>query len=614
LRIVIIATLLVSAAMGAGALAEEQGTAGTPFEVVREHVDVDVDSDGTYVETREVGFRALDATGQKMMQERSLSYIDGLQNLEVESAYTLKSNGEKIDVPANRILRGYGATSKPGFEDARTITIIYSKLDVGDETFLVTRLKQKTSLFKGHFAQRQEYARSIKISDVQVTLTAPQDFPLKIDAMGLSGGDRQSSDGKFRWFWTYGSPAPTPYLPDNVIGPEDEPHLAISSLPDYAAVASAYVEHFKGKATVTSDIQALADGLTSGLTDRRAQAEAIYDWVSRNISYVNIVLGAGGFTPHAASDVLRTRYGDCKDHVMLLEALLAAKGIQSGPVLISSGGSYALSKVPSPYYFNHLIAYVPEFQLFLDSTARYVPFGVLPTQDADRPVLLVATGELSTTPRVSAENSTISVTVAVKFDADGSAEGHSSVTAKGDVAYIHRALVGAIPSDRESEVFRTTLGPGSETHIDRGNLDALADPLSYTLNFRIPSVAVFPGPGAVSRDVGFQPVSFVKAITGTLPPSRSSPYACSSVTATETATYDFPATVKVTAVPKPTLLQTEDIRLDAHFQIKTPHAVIGVTNLRIDHPRGFCTPEYYGRVRSSLAQMAANLRGQILYK
>ena len=97
------------------------------------------------------------------------------------------------------------------------------------------------------------------------------------------------------------------------------------------------------------------------------------------------MLGAGGFTPHAATDVLALHYGDCKDHVMLLEALLAARGIVSNPALIAAGGAYVLPDGPSPFYFNHLITYVPEFRLFLDSTAHYAPFGVLPLPDADRP-------------------------------------------------------------------------------------------------------------------------------------------------------------------------------------------------------------------------------------
>ncbi len=41
--------------------------------------------------------------------------------------------------------------------------------------------------------------------------------------------------------------------------------------------------------------------------------------------------------PHKAVDILRNRYGDCKDHVALFGALLQAVGIRSEPVLLNLG-------------------------------------------------------------------------------------------------------------------------------------------------------------------------------------------------------------------------------------------------------------------------------------
>lgn len=75
--------------------------------------------------------------------------------------------------------------------------------------------------------------------------------------------------------------------------------------------------------------------ITSGISDRRRQAEAIYQWVAQNICYVAVYLGNGGLEPNSASSVLSNRYGDCKDHIMLLEALFAAQGIVSTLVLLT---------------------------------------------------------------------------------------------------------------------------------------------------------------------------------------------------------------------------------------------------------------------------------------
>ena len=50
--------------------------------------------------------------------------------------------------------------------------------------------------------------------------------------------------------------------------------------------------------------------------------QRLYHWVSRNIRYVALNIDVGGFVPRPAQAVLEHRYGDCKDHVVLLEAAL----------------------------------------------------------------------------------------------------------------------------------------------------------------------------------------------------------------------------------------------------------------------------------------------------
>ncbi len=46
---------------------------------------------------------------------------------------------------------------------------------------------------------------------------------------------------------------------------------------------------------------------------------------AQNIRYVAVYLGNGGLEPNSAQSILDNHYGDCKDHVTILEALLAAK-------------------------------------------------------------------------------------------------------------------------------------------------------------------------------------------------------------------------------------------------------------------------------------------------
>lgn len=349
LRFVVPVMLTASGSVLAQDASSPRDSASAPFEIVKSHSDIDVSDDGSYVEADETAFRVLDSRGQKSLQQTTLTYTEGLQTLEVESAYTLKADGQKIAVLPDQILRGSGATSAPGFEDLKTLTIVFPRLDVGDEVVLSIMKKQLVPLFAGNFAMRVDFGRAVKTDDAQITLTAPKNgIPLRIDAVGLEGGQPAEYAGKNRWVWHYHNDSPVIYPLDSVMATDDRPHLVASSFPSYQAVGAAYGDHFAGKANVTPEIESLAGQLTRGIQDRRAQAKALYDWVAANINYVDIVLGAGGFTPHAAADVLALRYGDCKDHVMLLDALLAAKGIPSEPALIGAGGPTCSPSFPRP--------------------------------------------------------------------------------------------------------------------------------------------------------------------------------------------------------------------------------------------------------------------------
>ena len=141
---------------------------------------------------------------------------------------------------------------------------------------------------------------------------------------------------------------------------------------------------------MTPKVSALADQLTQGVTDRRAQAQKLYEWVSAHIRYVGIELGTGSFVPHDVDSIVANGYGDCKDHDVLLQALLKAKGIESQSILINSGNNYTMPDTASFATLDHVITYIPEFRLYLDSTAVVAPFGILPMAEYGKPMVVAA--------------------------------------------------------------------------------------------------------------------------------------------------------------------------------------------------------------------------------
>jgi transglutaminase-like putative cysteine protease len=596
-------------------VAPTPSASGPAVEIVQSHIDIEVKPDGSFDEANQVTYRILTQKGREALQKLSFSFTQGYQNIAVKSAYTLKADGTRIDVAPSGELYGRGATSAPGFDDLKSVTVVFPNVEVGDEISISTLFSQEVPWFKGEFAVGFDFSRQLVAHDVQISVTAPATgLPLFIDTRVLEGGQPQTEGSKTRRTWTYHNDAPLKPEPGAVAEADDGPHIVVSSFADFATVAHTYADLFQDKSAITPDIQKLADQLTTGITDRREQARVLYEWVSTHISYVAIVLGAGGFTPHHAADVLATRYGDCKDHVMLLDALLQAKGIASSAVLIDAGTAFHLSPVASPFLFNHLITYIPEFHLFTDSTARIAPFGILPLQDAGKPVVLVPTGEVTQTPSARPEGNSFRAISTVKIDASGNAEGDTKVETKGAAAIDARLLMSALQSANDGDYFRAVLGPGADGTLDRGDPSKLTPDYGYSAHYRMPNLITMPGPGALPAGVAYKPFYFTSFVAGENPPSRMRAFYCPSVQAEEDTTIVLPPGVKILSLPKSGQYNADEMKMSIGFDDAGHGTIHETVKLTIAHPQAVCSADYYNRARGDIAKMVSALKAQILYK
>src|ERR1700722_20308868 len=95
----------------------------TKYAWYRSHYEVN--GDGTDVETHEWALKVLSEQGITEANQGSVDYSGSLQDAEILSAYTLKADGRRINVPAanfqEQINKGKGEASRM-FSDARTKT------------------------------------------------------------------------------------------------------------------------------------------------------------------------------------------------------------------------------------------------------------------------------------------------------------------------------------------------------------------------------------------------------------------------------------------------------------------------------------------------------------
>jgi hypothetical protein len=203
--------------------------------------------------------------------------------------------------------------------------------------------------------------------------------------------------------------------------------------------------------------------LTAAAPNLLAKMQALAAFVQNDIRYVAIELGIGAYQPHAAVDVLRHEYGDCKDKATLLGAMLDQIGVQSFPVIINAARGVVTRETPPTLYgFNHAILAValpadlddPVIEatyphaklgklLFFDPTNPITPFGSLMGSLQGNYGLLITPdgGELIQLPAMPPSANGITRTATLTLDETGTLRGDVREMRLGDRAAEQRFAV-----------------------------------------------------------------------------------------------------------------------------------------------------------------------------
>ena len=106
------------------------------------------------------------------------------------------------------------------------------------------------------------------------------------------------------------------------------------------------------------DLTEVFDEIFTGNEEQEQKIDKIIDFVQDEIRYMGIEQGIGSVKPFTPNQVVKQRYGDCKDKSLLLVSLLKKIGIEEAyPVLVNSIMLEHVEMVyPSNKLFNHCIA------------------------------------------------------------------------------------------------------------------------------------------------------------------------------------------------------------------------------------------------------------------
>jgi Domain of Unknown Function with PDB structure (DUF3857)/Transglutaminase-like superfamily len=206
----------------------------------------------------------------------------------------------------------------------------------------------------------------------------------------------------------------------------------------------------------TPELQAKTRALLAGKTTALEKIAALAAFAQRDVRYVAIEIGIGAVQPHPAGAVFTNRFGDCKDKVTVLSAMLHEAGIESYYALANSERGVVDPSFASMAECNHAIIAIklpddapakglysvvnhPKLGrlLLFDPTSETTPLGYLPDDLQESRVVVVTAngGEIVDVPAHPPEANRLDLAAKLTLDGSGALAG--------DVRYVRTGLFAA---------------------------------------------------------------------------------------------------------------------------------------------------------------------------
>lgn len=198
----------------------------------------------------------------------------------------------------------------------------------------------------------------------------------------------------------------------------DDPRWADRNRVSWDDISGLYHWLSKDRFTPSAAMKQVVAQLIQQAETPLEKIRAIVNYVRKNISYVAVEIGLGGYQPRHVQNTFTNRYGDCKDMSSMIVSLLREAEITAYPALIRTLDAGKIDPDFPMQYFNHCIAYVPGVpetedwieswpendlfgrSLWIDATSEYASVEEMPSSIQGTHALVVTPdkGHLIETP------------------------------------------------------------------------------------------------------------------------------------------------------------------------------------------------------------------------
>ncbi|GAC21779.1 DUF3857 domain-containing transglutaminase family protein [Paraglaciecola arctica] len=319
-----------------------------------------------YVET------IVNQSGLESSSQLNFNFDPSYQRFALNSLFILR-DGQRLDrlqSAKKSLLNTESELKKQIYNGSLTLNVLMSDLQVGDTLDYSYTRYGANPVYRNSFSYGRNINWSVPLNIQHLRVLWGKSKPLFVTPINATPTINKNELGEFTEYQI------TQLKPQMVVTPSQLPAW-------YDAYSSIYFSESENWSDVVnwakplyqfaihSSVKKVADDIQSQYPDQSAQIVAALKYVQENIRYVGLEMGANSHVPTAPEETLKLKYGDCKDKVSLLIAILAALDIQAFPALVDTEYTKLLKdRPPAANLFNHVIVSLnyQGKQIWLDPT------------------------------------------------------------------------------------------------------------------------------------------------------------------------------------------------------------------------------------------------------
>jgi tetratricopeptide (TPR) repeat protein len=431
-------------------------------------------------------------------REYSFGYESDSQTVQVRSARVYRKDGSIVEA----VESGPGPMADDPaiatYTSSRVYYVHFPKIEPGDVVELQYRVEDvsQRNAFADYFGEVVYMERPEGVAHSEYVLITPKSRTFYFNEPHIPGLEKsveERSDQRIFHYVAKNIPAvqqeaeQPPWT--EVLG-----HVHVSTYRSWDEMGRWYWGLVKDQFVPDDEVRRRAEALTKGLKDERSKVRAIYDEVVKNTRYVALEFGIHGYKPYRCAQIFARGFGDCKDKATLIVTMLNALGIKATPVVVRTRFKGDFETSPASLApFDHMIAYVPSLDVYLDGTAEYTGSLELPAMDRGALAFQVNEGvpKLVHLPEPPATDSVNLHQLEATLSADGAAQIDWRTEVSGYQASEWRVRFHAESTrkQRAQQLIASDMPGGEVASVETGNLEDIEEKVTIRVRGKVPTFA-----------------------------------------------------------------------------------------------------------------------------